>query len=105
MPAWFQQASGLLTGTPMSTKTPGRNKTSVRPDTIVLGVDDFGCQHVYRTATETIHVVEDGERVHVEHLGNRHADEWMAFVADRRGWSERNYGGGINGAITRAILP
>lgn len=87
--------------TPNARRT--QDSTAVRPPTVFLGVDSAGAHHVYRTRTETVHVVHpDRGRTHTERLRGRHADEWMAFVADRRGWARRDYGVGFTELMRRA---
>jgi len=89
----------------MSTKTRGRNKSNVRPSTIVLGTDDLGQDHIYRTQSETIHVVDGNERTHVRDVDDVSVEHWMEAVADRCGWANRDYGTGIHAAATRALQP
>lgn len=73
----------------MSTKHPTqRKRTDPRANYIHAGVDTDGSHHVYRTVDETIIVVDtDGRREHVEQLDGRSVHEWMAFVAQKRGWT------------------
>jgi hypothetical protein len=59
-----------------------------------LGDDTDGASHVYRTTDETIHVVQDGERVQRFSLGARTVDDYVKFVRDdveRREWENRRY--------------
>lgn len=75
----------------MSTKHPTqRKRTDPRANYLHAGVDTDGSHHVYRTIDETIHVITPaGDREHVEQLDGRSVHEWMAFVADVRGWTEQ----------------
>ena len=77
--------------------------TDPRPDYVILGTDGAGAHHVYRTRDETVHVVRDDTREHVEQLGDRPVEEWMAFVGDRRDWAETLFGLGIAGLVERAL--
>lgn len=79
------------------------NRTGYRPTYIQLGTDAADRSHVYRTRDETIHVVADTERVHVERLDGRSVDEWMAFVDTRVGWTRAVYGVGIATMTERAL--
>jgi hypothetical protein len=79
------------------------NRTGYRPTYIQLGTDAADRQHTYRTADETVHVVCDGDRVHVERLDGRSVDEWMAFVDTRVGWTRAVYGVGIAEMTARAL--
>lgn len=66
--------------------------TQIRPAHIVLGVDDDGATHHYRTTDETIHVIgRDGGREHVERLGHQSVDAWMQYVERKCGWSTQQY--------------
>ena len=77
-------------------KTSGTNRNGVRPKYINLGTDGDGATHTYRTTDETVHAVAaDGTREHVEQLAGASVDDWMAFVADKRGWADRQYGVGL----------
>ena len=70
-------------------------RRGIIPATIDLGTDADGRQHIFRTLTRAVHVVDadTGERVHVAYIGDRPLDDWMAFVAeDLGGWAERRYG-------------
>jgi hypothetical protein len=71
-----------------------RNRNGVRPTYIRLGEDTDGAFHVYRTTNETIHVVQDGERVQRFALGARTVDDYVKFVRDEvdgRDWENRRY--------------
>lgn len=77
----------------MSYATTPEKSTAVRPTYVPLGTDSEGRHHVYRTDDETVHVVDpDGGRTRRESLGTRPVDDWMDFVAYRRGWARRQYG-------------
>lgn len=69
-------------------------RSSVRPAYILLGRDTAGASHVYRTTDETIHVVQDGERVQKFVLDGRSVDDYVTFVrddVDDREWETRRY--------------
>lgn len=88
----------------MKTEHPwSDNRTGYRPTYIALGTDADGRSHVYRTTDETVHVVGDTARVHVEALDGRSVDEWMQFVAARVGWTHKQYGVGIAALAERAM--
>jgi hypothetical protein len=79
------------------------SRTGYRPTYITLGTDAEDRSHVYRTPDETVHVVADGDRVHVEALEGRSVDEWMAYVDERVGWTREVYGVGIAEMAARAL--
>lgn len=66
--------------------------TDPRPTYLALGRDAEGREHVYRTFAEEVVVIRDGQRVHIEQLGNRSVDDWMAFVRERTGWMRTDFG-------------
>lgn len=74
----------------MSTYNPTRENatgsTDPRPNYIEIGEDNEGAHHCYATRDETIHVIQDGERTHVEVLNGRPVDDWIQYVKARRGW-------------------
>lgn len=79
----------------MTTNATCRQESTarVRPATIVLGTDAEGATHLYRTQTETVHVVDaDGRREHVASVAGRPVEDWMAHVRDARGWASEHYG-------------
>jgi hypothetical protein len=85
----------------MSTKHAGNQKGSsdthrIRDRYIHLGIDSEGAAHVYRTTDETIFCIEaDGTRSYrfnVADMGHRAADDYVAHVADARGWDTCEYG-------------
>lgn len=63
-----------------------------RPNYFALGVDETGAHHCYCTKTDTVHVIVDAERQHIQELGEKIVDEWMGFIDARRGWRSRRYG-------------
>lgn len=88
----------------MSTYDTRHDKSrGYRPTHIVLGTDAAGATHHYHTPTETVHVVRDGTREHVELLCGRPVDEWIMFVREVRGWADRQYGLGIADLVERAL--
>jgi len=74
-----------------------------RPAYMVIGRDETGASHVYRTTDETIHVVRDTEREHVQHLGARPVEDWLAHVADARGWAETHFALGLEDFVGGAF--
>lgn len=72
--------------------TRTQNRTAVRPTYFDLGQDAGGAWHTYCTLTDEVHVVADGERELVQALEGRDIEDWMAFVAQERGWDDRQYG-------------
>lgn len=71
-----------------------RKRTDPRPTYIQLGQDTDGASHVYRTTDETIHVVQDCERVKKFVLDSRTVDDYVKFVRDEvdgREWENRRY--------------
>ena len=85
-------------------KTVTENRSDPRADYIPLGRDGQGAYHVFRTIDETVHVVNDVEREHVEQLARgSKIDVWMEFVATRRGWDDRRYWPTLGEAFDAAI--
>jgi hypothetical protein len=82
----------------MSTTTPTdkNDSHSIRDRYIHLGIDAEGAAHVYRTSDETIFAIEaDGTRSYrfdVSDMSHRAADDYVAHVADARGWAECQFG-------------
>lgn len=66
--------------------------TNPRPTYLALGRDAEGREHCYRTATEEIIVIRDGQRTHIEDISDATVDQWMEFVASRISWSRIDYG-------------
>jgi hypothetical protein len=90
--------------TPMRSNATPDEKGTVREPYLLLGVDALGNHHVFRTTDDTIHVVGDGRRHHVEDLRRPwDADEWMHYVADKYGWQRAEYGTGIAAVVGRAL--
>lgn len=74
----------------MATKNPTQGKrTDPRPNYSLLGVDSEGAHHIHDTKTQAVHVIRDGEREVVQDLDGHSVSEWMDYVEDERGWSER----------------
>jgi len=86
-----------------STQPWSDSRTGYRPTYILLGRDAADRSHVYRTGDETVHVITDTERVHVERLDGRSVDEWMHYVDARVGWCRQVYGVGIAEMSARAL--
>jgi hypothetical protein len=59
-----------------------RKRTDPRPAYTQLDKDTGGASHVYRTADETIHAVQDGKRTEEFVLGLRTIDDYVTFVRD-----------------------
>lgn len=77
----------------MNGNTPAEERSiDPRPRHIVLGVDSEGRIHHYRTHSESVIVVANGEVVHREEIQERPVDDWVAFVEDRVGWTVKDYG-------------
>lgn len=69
-------------------------RTDPRPAYIKLGDDTDGASHVYRTTDETIHVVQNGQRIQKFVLNGRSVDGYVKFVRDEvdgREWENRRY--------------
>jgi len=65
-------------------------KTNPRPSRIKIGTDGEGAEHFYMTATETVVVVQDGERTIRQSLDEDNPiEKWVTFVGDRRGWEDQ----------------
>ncbi|ELZ96083.1 hypothetical protein C440_05817 [Haloferax mucosum ATCC BAA-1512] len=60
-------------------------------DYLELGVDSEGATHVWNVWDNVVHVVAGGDRKRTEDLDATRAGDalnWVAFVADRRGWAD-----------------
>ena len=76
----------------ISTENNARKRTDPRPAYIELGDDSDGASHVYRTTDESIHVVQNGQRVQYFVLNGRSVDDYVKFVRDEvedRAWENR----------------
>lgn len=69
----------------------GLGRHGVRPRTIVLGTDADGCDHLYKTESESVHVIDAGERVWREDL-TTDVDDWVDHITARRDWATKRYG-------------
>jgi ribosomal protein L27 len=80
----------------MKATHPTRKNSSprIRQRYYNLGTDTMDTTHVYRTTDETIFAVANGTIEHRFDLDtiDKSADEYMAFVAEQRGWAQRQYG-------------
>ena len=57
-----------------------------------LGTDADGCVHHHSPYDGRVVVVTpDGDIGHVEALGERDVEAWIAYVAAERGWASLNY--------------
>jgi len=89
-------------GIPTMATTPrDKNPTAKLFDHMVLGIDGVGHVHHYDARAERVHVVSDAGRELTERVGD--VDDWMAFVAERRGWQTREYGVGLDTILARAL--
>ena len=71
----------------MATNTRTAENASVRPRWLFCGTDETGTDHIYNTVTgRVVAVAPDGDREYVAELAAGSIDEWMAFVAQKRGW-------------------
>lgn len=85
----------------MTTTPRDKNPTAKLFDHMVLGIDGVGHVHHYDACAERVHVVSDAGRELNERVAD--ADDWMAFVAARRGWQTREYGVGLDTMLARAL--
>ena len=75
----------------MSTKhSPRHQSTDPRDSYIMVGVDQEGAHHIYRTRDETVHVIKNGQRTYRQELDGRSVNAWITFVSERRGWKYRD---------------
>jgi hypothetical protein len=71
---------------------------------IVLGTDGFGMIHHFDAAEEEVHVIDPAEgRMHIESVDGRPVEDWMAFISDKRGWSTKQYGVGLDQLLARSL--
>lgn len=79
--------------------------TDPRPDYILVGRDRSGADHLYRTTDETIIVIADAQRTHVQPLWGRSVDDWLQYVDDRRGWGYQRLFQSARAAWADALEP
>jgi len=75
-------------------------KQSAQPGRFVkwarVGTDSFGSRHYVNFERGYLYVVTaSGQLEHVQDLRNAQLEEWMEYVADARGWLDRQYGGSL----------
>ncbi len=87
----------------MATRRKRKNAPPILMSHIVLGTDGFGMTHHFDAAREVVHVVDDEGRTHVEPVEGRPVEDWMAFVADKRGWRRKQYGVGLDRLLARSL--
>jgi len=88
----------------MATRRRPKNASPILMSHIVLGTDGFGMIHHFDAAREAVHVVDADEgRTHVEPVEGRPVEDWMAFVADKRGWRRKQYGVGLDQLLARSL--
>jgi len=75
-------------------RTRKNDSPRIRQRYYELGTDTTGTTHVYRTTDETIFAIADGTIAYRFDLDaiEQSADTYMAFVAEQRGWTTRQYG-------------
>jgi len=79
-------------------------KTNPRPSRIKIGTDGDGAEHFYMTATETVVVVQDGERTIRQSLDEGNPiEQWVTFVGDRRGWADQRLYDSLGAAVADTI--
>lgn len=76
----------------MATTNSNTEKGTVRPPTIILGIDECGREHVFRTTTDTIHVVNGTRRDATIPRDGRDLEGYMFKVKDLVGWADARYG-------------
>lgn len=82
----------------------GRPSDRIAPATFRVGLDTRGRTHLYRRSTHSIHVIADGERVHVTYLGDRSIRAWLRFIDEELcGWAERDYAYALGTELARAL--
>ena len=94
-PAWSDTPTALRRRRSMSTQTPTQNEgTDPRPRYVLIGTDSRGAHHCYRTADETILVIEGNRVIERLDIDGRSVDGYVRFVRDEvdgRNWVDRNY--------------
>jgi len=63
--------------------------TDPRDAYIPIGVDTKGGHHVYRTTDETVFAIEGGRVTQRYDVSERSVNDWIDYVADRRGWESQ----------------
>lgn len=73
-------------------------------DATVLGVDGEKALHFYSNRADKV-VVQcySGAIERREELDGRHLEEWVAYVAEARGWETLNYVSDMSDWLARAI--
>jgi len=97
-------ATNATTGSDKNPTTDRTNRNGVRPKYLALGTDGEGASHTYRTTDRTVIVVADGGREIQRALdAETDVDDWMDFVAARRGWERKQYGVGLVEMLVDAL--
>lgn len=74
----------------MSTKTPNRQDTF--DGTRRLGIDGRGLEHRWHLYERTVYVLDNGDVVHAEHIGDGALTDWIEWVREYRGgWDTLYY--------------
>jgi uncharacterized protein YllA (UPF0747 family) len=90
----IQDSTGVETsGTTDSTDAPA---AAVLPTT--FGVDGAGAAHHHDEWNDRVAVIEADGEVHHHDLDGRDLEEWIAYVASERGWTDE----WLDQSITRA---
>lgn len=88
----------------MATNTRTAQNGSVRPRWLYCGTYTTGTDHLYNTSIgRLVAVTPDGDREHVAELVEASLDEWMAFVAQKRGWTDRRLFETLGDAVAAGV--
>ena len=69
-----------------------------------LGTDAAGATHHHSPYDDRVVVVTpDGDIAHVEALGERDVEAWIAYVDEKRGWENLNYRESFGQIVREAI--
>jgi hypothetical protein len=75
-------------GEPDTRTGAGATAKIFAPTHSIRGVDAAGAIHHWDSRANRLYVVREERLEHVEDLQGRDIQEWEAFVAQQRGWSE-----------------
>lgn len=91
--------------TTMSIQTPKKKEGTDPPsDATKLGVDGEGSTHYYSRIADAVAVqAPSGTVERRESLEDRQLATWIAYVDDKRGWSELNYAESFGDILLEAL--
>lgn len=89
----------------MTKQTFDSQSGTVRPRYLLIGADEEGCDHLYRTSDETILVINGTELVWRQDITNRSVTDWVDFIEQKRGWEDRQLFRSFYEAFAEKFIP